>query len=115
MYSPFIHSNLVISKTAGAICTSSIINSAIKSFKFKISSPSGKEILNLKDLIAEFMIEDVHIAPAVFDITKLEWMNGEYIRKMSDEELTTRLQEFLVDHPNMDKIAPAVPLIKDRI
>lgn len=76
---------------------------------------SEREILNLDDMIEEFDIKDVHVAPAVFDARKLEWMNGEYIRKMSDEELTKRLQEFLVDHPNKDKIAPLVPLVKERI
>jgi len=41
-----------------------------------------------------------------------EWS---YIRKISDEELTKRLQEYLVDHPDKNKIAPIVPLIKERI
>lgn len=77
--------------------------------------PSGKEILSLQELTQEFDLADVHLANPVFDITKLEWMNGEYIRSMSDEELTRRLQEFLVDQPNRDKIASVVPLIKTRI
>ncbi len=76
---------------------------------------SGKEILTMDEMIAEFDLKDVHATPAVFDITKLEWMNGEYIRQMPDEELTKRLQEFLVDHPAKDKIALVVPLIKERI
>ena len=74
-----------------------------------------KEILSLDEMIQVFDLKDVHLTPAVFDITKLEWMNGEYIRKMNDEELTTRLQEFLVDHPAKEKIASVVPLIKERI
>ncbi|MDP3733384.1 MAG: glutamate--tRNA ligase, partial [Candidatus Daviesbacteria bacterium] len=77
--------------------------------------PSGKEILTLTEMIEEFDLEDVNLANPVFDITKLEWMNGEYVRKLSDEELLKRLQDFLVDHPAKEKIAPAVPLIKDRI
>lgn len=77
--------------------------------------PSGKEILSLSEMISEFDLSDVNIANPVFDITKLEWMNGEYIREMSDEELTKRLQEFLVDHPAKDKLSPVVPLIKERI
>ena len=76
---------------------------------------SGKEILSLDEMIAEFEISNVHTSPAVFDITKLDWMNGEYIRKMSDEELTKILQEFLVDHPAKTRIAEVVPLIKERI
>ena len=77
--------------------------------------PSGKEILSLQEMISEFDLSDVNIANPIFDITKLEWMNGEYIRKLSNEELLKRLQDFLVDHPAKEKIAPAVPLIKDRI
>lgn len=77
--------------------------------------PSGKEIISIKEMIAEFDLKDINAAPAVFNIHKLEWMNGEYIRSMSSDELTKRLQEFLVDHPSKDKIAPVVHLIKERI
>src|SRR6185436_2743370 len=74
-----------------------------------------KEILTLEEMIKEFDLKDTHLANAVFDLQKLEWMNGEYIRALSDEELTKRLQEFLADHPSKDKIGPVVPLIKERI
>lgn len=77
--------------------------------------PSAKEILSIEEMAKEFDLKDVHLSNSVFDFTKLEWMNGEYVRKMSDEELTKRLQEFLVDLPNKDKIAPLVPLVKERI
>lgn len=77
--------------------------------------PSGKEILSLQEMIKEFDLKDVHTASAIFDQKKLDWINGEYIRQMSDEQLTRLLQEFLVDHPAKDKIAPVVPLIKERI
>lgn len=75
----------------------------------------GKEILTLSEMVEEFDLKDINIAPAIFDLTKLEWMNGEYIRKMSDKELKKRLYEYLVDHPAKGKIAPLIPLIKDRI
>lgn len=75
----------------------------------------NKEILSLEEMTSAFDLSGVHIANPTFDIHKLEWMNGEYIRKMSDEELTKRLQEFLVDHPAKDRIALVVPLIKERI
>lgn len=77
--------------------------------------PSGKEILTLEEMTKEFDLKDINIAPAIFDVRKLEWINGEYIRKLSDEQLTQMLQEFLVDHPAKDKIAPVAPLIKERI
>lgn len=77
--------------------------------------PSGKEVLSLSEMISEFDLKDVNTAPAIFDAQKLDWINGEYIRAVSDEELLKRLQDFLVDHPNKDEIAPVVPLVKERI
>jgi len=77
--------------------------------------PSGKEILTIDEMTEEFDLKDVHVSNPVFDIVKLEWMNGEYIRRMSDGELTKRLEEFLVDHPSKNKITPVIPLIKERI
>ncbi len=50
-------------------------------------SKSDKEIFTLEELIKEFKLEDVQKAGAIFDITKLDWMNGEYIRKKSLREL----------------------------
>lgn len=77
--------------------------------------PSGKEILSLSEMIEEFDLKDINIAPAIFDITKLEWTNGEYIRKLSDRELEEKLDEYLVDHPARGKLTPLIPLVKERI
>lgn len=77
--------------------------------------PGGKEIFSLEEMIEVFDFKDFNQSSAYFDVTKLEWLNGEYLRKMSDKELTKRLQEYLVDHPAKEKIGPVVPLIKERI
>lgn len=78
-------------------------------------TPQTEEILNLEEMVKEFDLSKVHVSNPIFDITKLDWMNGEYIRMMSDEQLTKRLQEFLVDHPAKDQIGKVAPLIKERI
>lgn len=90
--------------------------------------PNDKEIFSLEELVKDFGFSAVHVSNPVFDLGKLEWMNGMYIRKMSDKELTKRLQDFLVDlpamaasrrwqagHPAKERIAPLVPLVKERI
>lgn len=85
--------------------------------------PEGKEIFPFMDLSKALLVDSTSKITKVqiysqgpkFDLKKLEWMNGEYIRAMSDEELTKRLQEFLVDHPAKHRIAEVVPLIKERI
>ena len=43
------------------------------------------EIFTLDELIKKFDYRRINKSPAVFDMQKLRWMNGEYIKKMSDE------------------------------
>ncbi len=45
------------------------------------SPKDDREILSKEDLIKEFSLENINVSPAIFDERKLEWMNGEYIRK----------------------------------
>jgi glutamyl-tRNA synthetase len=79
------------------------------------SHPEQKEIFSMEEFIQKFELKDVSPVGPAFDIVKLDWINGEYIRSMSDQELTKKLQDYLVDHPSKDHIAPVVPLIKERI
>jgi glutamyl-tRNA synthetase len=60
------------------------------------SPKDEKEILSQAELIQRFSLEDVHQANPVFDIQKLEWMNGEYIRQKSEEELYQIVKPFIL-------------------
>ncbi len=54
-----------------------------------------KEILSKEEIIKQFRIEDVNKSPAIFDRTKLRWMNGVYIREILDlDDLTKRAIPF---------------------
>jgi glutamyl-tRNA synthetase len=50
----------------------------------------------------------------MFDWEKLDWMDGHYIRALSDEELARRLRPFLPDLPE-STIAAAAPALKERL
>ncbi len=49
------------------------------------SPESNEEIFSLKELIENFDYKRMGKSPAVFDVNKLKWMNGEYIKKMDNE------------------------------
>ena len=53
-----------------------------------------QEIFSKKELIKEFSIDRVQGAGAIFDMTKLDWMNGEYIRKKPLKELVELSKGF---------------------
>jgi len=50
------------------------------------SPPDGREILGVADLVDQFRLEDVNHAPAFFDIAKLRFVNGEYIRALEVDD-----------------------------
>lgn len=54
-------------------------------------SPAGEqELFTLEELVEAFDYRRINKSPAVFDMTKLSWMNGEYIKQMSDEAFYER-------------------------
>ncbi len=61
------------------------------------SPGSEEEFFDLKQLEDLFTLERVNKAGAVFDLDKLNWMNGNYIRKMAEEDLVAFLTPFLAE------------------
>ncbi len=61
------------------------------------SPGDDREIMSITELIDRFSLERINPANAVFDIKKLEWMNGQYIYKLTDEELLERLNPYIVN------------------
>lgn len=59
------------------------------------SSPDGKEILTLSDIIKHFSLERVSKSGAVFDLVKLKWMNGHYIRELGAPDLYQAVLPFI--------------------
>ena len=58
------------------------------------SHPEQKEEFDLQEFVTLFDPKDLKPVGPIFDLTKLEWLNGAYIRKMSAEELKKRLEKF---------------------
>ena len=50
--------------------------------------PKGEqEIFKKAEIMKLFLMDDVQKSPAIFDIEKLNWMNGEYIRRMDEKSI----------------------------
>lgn len=83
------------------------------------SSETGDEILSIERLIKEFDFERMSKSPAVFDLTKLNWMNGYYIRTMEINKLVDLAEPFLkasnFDTENQEKLTKVVSLIRDGV
>jgi glutamyl-tRNA synthetase len=80
------------------------------------------EIMSVDEIIKNFSLERVSKTAAVFNMSKLEWMNGVYIRNLSPEDFAERCLPFIdrglppgVQHP-VDKgyLRMIVPLVQER-
>ena len=80
------------------------------------SPTDNQEFFTLEELVKAFDYHNMSKSPAVFDMTKLRWMNGEYIKKMDDEkffELAKPYLETAIKKPlDLKKIAG---MVKTRI
>ncbi|MEJ2441461.1 MAG: glutamate--tRNA ligase [Patescibacteria group bacterium] len=74
-----------------------------------------REIFSLDQFVKVFDRKGFQRANPFFNRDKLDWMNGEYLRKLSDKELAEEISEFVGKKYPKDKIFKIVPLIKERI
>ena len=88
------------------------------------STGTEEEVLGLDELCARFELHAVHKGGAVFDRERLEWLNGQWIRRLASDELADRLLPFLeadavagrIDRtPRVDEIRALVPLVQERL
>ncbi len=88
------------------------------------STGSEEEILSFDEIAARFDLDHVQKGGAVFDRERLEWMNGQWIRRLTDDDLVTRLLPFLeAEHiagridrtPTADEVQVLLPMIRERL
>ena len=76
------------------------------------SPAENREIFSLPELVEAFDYHHINKSPAVFDVPKLKWMNGEYIKKMDPEVFYERalpyMQKVLQGEYDFHKIAAMV-------
>ncbi len=79
------------------------------------SHPKQKEFFDMDEFIKVFDLKDMQAVGPVFDITKLEWLNGEHIRSLDPNDLAQRISNFIGEKYDPEIIKKTIPLIKERI
>ncbi len=82
-------------------------------------SKGDQEVFYMEDLIRDFNIRDVQKAGAIFDITKLDWLNSQHIANLSFEDFKIELKPFLEDlsididsHQNVDLLLSSMRTVE---
>jgi glutamyl-tRNA synthetase len=94
-------------------------------FSFLGWSPGTEEdVLTLDEIADRFELDKVQKGGARFDRERLEWLNGQWIRRLADEDLVQRLTPFTeaafvagqIDRqPAEDELRALLPLVRERI
>ena len=77
-----------------------------------------RELFTRDELIQAFTLDHIHSSPAVFDRAKLDWMNGEKIRRLEPGDLAERLLPFLTRagvEANLETVKKIAPLVQERL
>lgn len=81
----------------------------------------GGEVKTFEQFVDEFSWEKVSTVGPIFDLQKLDWLNGHYIRTLSAEDLADRIVEWAKeygqwnDDMNVEILRQAVPIIQERL
>jgi glutamyl-tRNA synthetase len=88
-------------------------------------SPGTEEdVLPLHEIVARFDLAKVHKGGAKFDRERLEWLNGQWIRRLPPDELIDRLRPFLeraaadgrIDRvPDDEELRALLPIVQERL
>jgi len=87
------------------------------------SHPDGREVLSAAELVADFRLEDVNHSPAFFDVDKLRWLNGEYIRAMAVDDFVAAARPWTsppvapwpADRFDEEVFRRMAPLVQERV
>ena len=88
------------------------------------STGTEEEVLSIDEIGERFELIDVHKAGAVFDRERLEWLNGQWIRRLEPDDLVDRLQPFVaaelaagrIDRmPSDAEVRAILPMVTERL
>jgi glutamyl-tRNA synthetase len=79
------------------------------------SMPDEREIFSYQEMVEHFTWSRFSTGGPVFDVRKLEWMNNQYIQRLSDAELVERITPFLPAPGQRDALLIMAPVLKERL
>jgi glutamyl-tRNA synthetase len=78
------------------------------------SPGTEQDIFTLDELIRAFDLSKIQPSPAIANLERLDWLNGQFIRRLSADELAARVAARLPQAP-ADTLRPLMPLVQERL
>lgn len=75
------------------------------------SMPDEREIFSAQEMADHFDLQRISLGGPVFDLAKLSWLNGQYLRALSADSFADRITGWML---NRDRLAALIPLVHQR-
>ena len=77
--------------------------------------PEGKEIFSVLEMVRVFDVKSIQTTAPIFDVEKLRWINGEYLRKIQSSRLKVQIYDFYNGKYDQNLIERTIPLVVERM
>ena len=74
--------------------------------------PNGEEQFSVEDMVENFSFDRMSLGGPVFDVKKLTWLNGLYLRSKESDELFDQIRQGVLNDAYLREI---IPLVQERI
>ena len=79
------------------------------------SMPDERELFSLEELVAAFDLDRVSTGGPVFDMEKLNWLNGQHMRRLSPAAFVERVERWGINRERLERLAPLVQPRAERL
>lgn len=79
------------------------------------SYPDGRDIFSVEEMMDVFDIKNIQTTAPIFDIEKLKWMNGQYIKKYQVAGIKNHVFEFFKGEYDLERLEQILPLVIERM
>lgn len=111
-----------LSKRKGSVSCEALLNDgyipeALLNFVMLLgwAPKDNQEMFSLKEFVSVFDTNGLQKTNPIFNRDKLNWFNGEYIRKLEDNDLASRIVNLFEGKYSLKQVLLVLPLVKERI
>jgi glutamyl-tRNA synthetase len=83
------------------------------------SMPDGREVFSFDEVVEHFTLDRLSLTGPIFDLNKLDWLNGTYIRRLQLSDLATRVRPYMraagIDVDGGPPLEAMLPLVQERL
>ncbi|MEZ5550572.1 MAG: glutamate--tRNA ligase [Pseudomonadales bacterium] len=70
------------------------------------SMPDEREVFTPSEMATDFELQRIHLGGPVFDLDKLSWLNGQYLRALTPDQFMDRVAQWALNRENLSALVP---------